>query len=114
MGHRNVSPLPVDTSDAEQYKVATGTETAPTTASHGIDVGPYTECALYLDVISVTAGTVHVYGYNGVAWVDSTDDIITLTTLDVIKNYNVSGLTRLAARVIAITGTSITRTLVPS
>lgn len=90
-----------------------GAETAPTQATDGIDVTGWSDLVLTLAMTAITAYTVQIYTWDGEAWVQSEDDKITETagTSGLVRTYDVGAHTRVAVRITAITGTSITRKL---
>ena len=88
-------------------------ETAPTLATQGLDVSGYESGLLTLDATSITAATVKLYVYDdkGAAWVEDTDSAQALTTTDKVVRLDLTSVKRLAVRVTAVTGTSVTRSL---
>lgn len=115
-----VTPTWTDDSsgNAEFQKTVTSSESAPTTAAHGVACKGFQKATVHLDMTAVTAFTAAIYAnYAGsTTWVRSTDDNMSETdsTTDLVRVYDISGLERFAVRVLTITGTSIVRSIVLS
>lgn len=105
---------PVLTTGDEGAKIVTSGESAPTTTAHGVACRGFGVATFYLKATSLTAATVKFYVSfdDGTTWVESSSDEVTMTTRDDAARLLIEGATRVAARVTALTGTSVTRTLV--
>lgn len=92
-----------------------GLETAPTTLEHGVDVTGLAEVTLFLVPTSTTAWTVKIYvvpkGGEASDWTEVPSDEMSGTTQGDAKVFNVRGCARFAARVTAVTGTNLKRTI---
>ena len=92
-----------------------GLESAPTTLEHGVDVTGLAEVTIFLVPTSTTAWPVKIYtvpkGGDASDWTEVPSDEMSGTDQGDAQVFNVKGCARFAARVTAVTGTSLRRTI---
>jgi len=113
MSVRTESIVPKGTLDVKTLAIETitGNESAPSTASHGIDCAGFTHVSVSFYTLSVTNYSIELWVYNGSGWAQASDsagaviDINTITTTWA-NTYLIAGFQRVAMRL--NTSTSLT------